>query len=318
MVIGRGRPPVQAAGAVVWRERSGRLEVLLVHRPQYRDWSWPKGKLEPNEALPAAAVREVLEETGIQVALGRPLPTAHYTVGEGIQKSVRYWAAAGPSWSPPAPPRPDEVDETRWVLVPEAEQMLTRRADRLQLLAVVEAYEEGSLRTFPVAVLRHGHARPKSAWAHADAERPLVQAGRNQAAAIVDTLAAYAPARVVSSPWTRCTQTVEPFLAQHGGFLNTKLRTKKTLSEDGHRRDHAKTAALVRKLIAKGRPVVICTHRPVLGALLGALAGRAEAGRSGDLPAKDPFLAPGELLVAHVAHASGRVVAVERHEARVV
>jgi len=318
VVLGHGRPPVQAAGAVVWRERSGRLEVLLVHRPRYRDWSWPKGKVEPHEALPAAAVREVLEETGLRIALGRPLPTAHYTVGEQTQKSVRYWAAAGPAGAPPAPPNPEEVDEARWVLVPEAETMLTRRADRLQLLAVVEAFEEGTLRTFPVGVLRHAHARPKSAWAQADAERPLVQAGRTQAIAVVETLAAYAPARVVSSPWTRCLQTVEPFLAEHGGLLATKLRTKKVLSEDGHRRDRAKTADLVRTLVAKRRPVVVVTHRPVLGTLLGALAGRAEAGRSGDLPAKDPFLAPGELLVAHVALGSGRVVAVERHAARVV
>ncbi len=317
--MGAGRrPPVVAAGAVVWRERNGHLEVLLVHRPAYRDWSWPKGKLEGDESLPAAAVREVLEETGIQIALGRPLPTAHYVVGDSTSKSVRYWAAAGPSGDPPAPPHPDEVDVTRWVQAPEAEKLLTRRADRVQLLAVIEAWEEGTLRTFPVAVLRHGHARPKSVWGQADAERPLVQAGRNQAVAVVDTLAAFAPARVVSSPWKRCVQTVEPFLSAHGGLLGTKLRTKNALSEDGHRRDRAKTADLVRKLIGKRRPVVVCTHRPVLGTLLGALAGRAETGRSGDLPAKDPFLAPGELLVAHVAHSSGRVVAVERHAARVV
>jgi 8-oxo-dGTP pyrophosphatase MutT (NUDIX family)/phosphohistidine phosphatase SixA len=309
---------VLAAGAVVWRERAGRLEVLLVHRPRYGDWSFPKGKVEPYESLPAAAVREVQEETGLRVALGRPLPSAHYMVGESTPKSVRYWAAAGPSGAPPPPPHPDEVDQTRWVLVPEAERMLTRRADRTQLLAVVEAFEDGTLRTFPVGVLRHGHARPKSAWAHADAERPLVQAGRTQAAAVVETLAAYAPARVVSSPWRRCTETVQPFLSRHGGLLGTKLRTKDALSEDGHRRNRARTADLVRKLIAKRRPVVVCTHRPVLGTLLGALAGRAEVGRSGDLPAKDPFLAPGELLVAHVAHSSGRVVAVERHVARVV
>jgi 8-oxo-(d)GTP phosphatase len=314
----RSRPPVLAAGAVVWRERSGRLEVLVVHRPRYRDWSWPKGKVEGDESLPAAAVREVEEETGLRVALGRPLPSAHYTLGEGLQKSVRYWAAAGPSGTLPPPPNPEEVDETRWVSAPEAEQMLTRRGDRTQLLQVVEAYEDGTLRTFPIGVLRHGHARPKSAWAHADAERPLVRAGRTQAEAVVDTLAAYAPERVVSSPWRRCTETVEPFLARHGGLLGTKLRTKNPLSEDGHRRDRAKTADLVRKLVAKRRPVVVCTHRPVLGTLLGALAGRAEVGRSGDLPARDPFLAPGELLVAHVAHSSGRVVAVERHVARVV
>ncbi len=307
-----------AAGAVVWRERAGRLQVLLVHRPRYGDWSWPKGKQEGEEPVPATAVREVLEETGLRITLGRPLPTAHYTVGEGTPKTVRYWAAAAPGGEMPDPPHPDEVDECRWVEVPQADAMLTRRADRTQLLAVVEAYEEGGLRTFPVLVLRHGHARPKSSWAHADAERPLVQAGRHQAQAVVDTLAAYGPARVVSSPWTRCLQTVEPFLAEHGGVFRTKLRTKKSLSEDGHRRDRAATARLLTKLIGKRRAVLVCTHRPVLGTVLGSLAGHAEVGRSGDLPAKDPFLVPGELLVAHVSHRSGRVVAVERHPSRVV
>ena len=63
-------PVVRAAGAVLWRERGGRLEVTLVHRPRYQDWSWPKGKVDPGECEPAAAVREVAEEVGVQVVLG--------------------------------------------------------------------------------------------------------------------------------------------------------------------------------------------------------------------------------------------------------
>ncbi len=69
-----GSTTVHAAGAIVWRGTGRTLEVLLVHRPRYDDWSWPKGKLDPGESLPACAVREVAEETGHSIVLGLPLP----------------------------------------------------------------------------------------------------------------------------------------------------------------------------------------------------------------------------------------------------
>ncbi len=306
-----GPGSIVAAGAVVWRVGQDGLEVLLVHRPRYEDWSWPKGKLEPGESLPAAAVREVQEETGLRVALGRPLPSAHYRFSEMTEKSVHYWAAAGPPGPPPPPPRPAEVDRLRWASAAEADQLLTRRADRAQLTAVQAAHEMGTLVTFPLGVLRHGHARPKSAWGREDQERPLVEVGRAQATLLVGTLEAFAMRRVLSSPWRRCVQTLEPFVQASG----RRLRTKTWLSEDGHRRDRGKTAGLVTKYLVKGKAVVLCTHRPVLGTVLGVLAGHAEVGRAASLPSKDPFLDPGELLVAHVARSTGRVVAVERHPA---
>ena len=86
-------PVVRAAGAVLWRERGGRLEVTLVHRPRYQDWSWPKGKVDPGECEPAAAVREVAEEVGVQVVLGVPLAPVGYRLPDGVNKVVRYWAA---------------------------------------------------------------------------------------------------------------------------------------------------------------------------------------------------------------------------------
>ncbi len=300
---------IVAAGAVVWRVGQNGLEVLLVHRPRYEDWSWPKGKLEPGESLPAAAVREVQEETGLRVALGRPLPSAHYRFSEMTEKSVHYWAAAGPPGPPPQPPRPAEVDRLLWASASQADQMLTRRADRVQLTAVLAAHETRTLVTFPLVVLRHGHARPKSAWGREDQERPLVEVGHAQASMLAGTLGAFAVRKVLSSPWRRCVQTLEPFVQASG----RRLRTKTWLSEDGHRRDRGKTAALVAKYLGKGKAVVLCTHRPVLGTVLGVLAGHAEVGRAASLPSKDPFLNPGELLVAHVARSTGRVVAVERH-----
>ena len=318
--IGDGWPGVvRAAGALCWdvagpaaapRSRSARdLRVLLVHRPRYDDWSWPKGKLEDGEGTAVAAVREVGEETGLDVALGRDLPSARYRLDSGTTKQVAYWAARVPGAAHPRPPRPREVDATRWVGPDEADRMLTRRGDRAQLAALVTAHVEGSLDTWPLLVVRHGHARPKQVWGHADGERPLVEVGLRQARALTPLLAAFGPVRVFSSPWERCLQTVHPFVEASGA----RLKLKNRLSEDGHRRDPAKVAALVTKLLARGRPVVVCTHRPVLSTVLGTLAGHAATGVRSSVPASDPYLEPGEVLVAHVAHRSGRVVRVERH-----
>ena len=87
---------------------------------------------------------------------------------------------------------------TRWVLAPEAETLLTRRADRVQLLAVIEAWEEGTLRTFPLAVLRHGHARPKASGGRPMPSARSCRRAARQAAPWSTLLAAWAPARVVS------------------------------------------------------------------------------------------------------------------------
>jgi len=82
----RAKHVVRAAGALVWRERRGRLEVLLVHRPRYDDWSFPKGKVEPGESVRTCAVREVAEETGARIALGQPLETIRYKLSDGRRK----------------------------------------------------------------------------------------------------------------------------------------------------------------------------------------------------------------------------------------
>ncbi|HQV84172.1 MAG TPA: NUDIX domain-containing protein, partial [Ornithinibacter sp.] len=71
---------IPAAGTLPWRLRDGELEVALVHRPRYDDWSWAKGKLDPGEDWAVAAVRETVEETGLVVRLGPPLPEARYTL----------------------------------------------------------------------------------------------------------------------------------------------------------------------------------------------------------------------------------------------
>ncbi len=128
---------VQAAGGVVSRPgAAGGPEVLLVHRPRYDDWTLPKGKLDPGETHEQAALREVEEETGLHCELGRELVSTSYHDRKGRPKTVRYWAMRplGGSFHPH-----DEVDEVRWVSLPDAERLLTHGHDG----EVLRAFADG-------------------------------------------------------------------------------------------------------------------------------------------------------------------------------
>jgi 8-oxo-dGTP diphosphatase len=118
---------VKAAGGVVWRRGPGGVEVALVHRPRYDDWSLPKGKLDPGESWEEAALREVEEEIGLRCSLGRELPPIGYADRKGRYKVVRYWMMKpeGGEFTPN-----DEVDEVRWLLPGAAADMLTYPHDR--------------------------------------------------------------------------------------------------------------------------------------------------------------------------------------------
>jgi 8-oxo-dGTP diphosphatase len=110
------------------------MEMLVVHRPRYDDWSFPKGKLDAGEAFEAAARREVAEETGVVVELGRELATMEYVDRHGRPKVVRYWHMTPTGDVPWA--ANDEVDQVRWIPAAEAATLLTYDGD-LRLLAEV-------------------------------------------------------------------------------------------------------------------------------------------------------------------------------------
>jgi 8-oxo-dGTP pyrophosphatase MutT (NUDIX family) len=118
---------IEAAGGVVWRHGpEGGVEVLIVHRPRYGDWSLPKGKLDPGEEAVDAARREVAEETGLRCRVEQPLPAVEYVDHQGRPKRVRYWAmqVLDGDFAPN-----DEVDAMRWVPVDVAAEALSYAHD---------------------------------------------------------------------------------------------------------------------------------------------------------------------------------------------
>ncbi|WKN48083.1 NUDIX domain-containing protein [Nocardioides sp. Arc9.136] len=282
---------VQSAGAVVLgRGPDGTRSVLLVHRPKYDDWSFPKGKLDPGEHRAVAAVREVAEETGLAVRLGPALSAQRYPVAGGRMKTVHYWTGRV---LPDAPTDVsgyaygDEIDQVAWVPLADAPARLSYPHDGATLTEALAAPRG----TTPLLVLRHGQAHPRKQWREDDRLRPLAPAGRDEALALVPLLAAYGVRHLVSSSSTRCLETVLPY----AGAAGLAPHEERLLSEEDA------TPAAVRRVVAdlldRRDPTLLCSHRPVLPHVAAALG----------LP--DPRLAPAGLLVAH--HRRGAVVASE-------
>lgn len=298
---------INAAGALIWRLKQNQLEVLIIHRPHYDDWSWPKGKQDPGETLPETAVREIREEVGLKITLGAPLAVTSYKV-KGKSKEVYYWAAQLPAG---AKARADEgeVDQLRWVTPKQAKALLTNATDREPLQALVHLAKAGDLATRSLVLVRHAKAKPRSSWAGAEGERILAATGKRQAHALSRLLTAWQPDRLLSSPWARCMQTVYPYAQAQG----LSIKEKRALTEDSYRRDAQKSLKVAEAFCDRGdRSALLCTHRPVLPAVLAALEARAPKALRQALPQQDPFLKPGELLVAQVSLLQGRLVSLEQ------
>ncbi|QQM68269.1 NUDIX hydrolase [Actinomyces weissii] len=263
---------VLAAGALVWRQTGAGLEVLLVHRPRYQDWSFPKGKLDPGESLRGCAVREVAEETGAQIVLGRPLGTLRYPLADGRLKAVSYWAAqevppGHPAWRAQRavkPASPKEIDGVAWVGAAQARQRLTHRLDQELLDQLVGLWEGAQLATRTLVLLRHARAVKRSTWnrpengvgEELERSRPLTATGKQRADAVVPELAAYGVTQVVTSPWRRCLDTVRPYLEAAG----LEATTADCLTERAHAQDAAAVRDFLERLLAGS------SHSPGAGA----------------------------------------------------
>jgi 8-oxo-dGTP diphosphatase len=138
--MGKGGDIVRAGGGLVWRRtESGDKEVVIVHRPAYDDWSFPKGKLDPGETEEEAALREVEEETGLKCRLGPEVGTTEYRDSRNRPKTVRYWQMTPIGGVLAAA---HEVDEARWVPLETGPSLLSYERDR-RLLAAFAADSPG-------------------------------------------------------------------------------------------------------------------------------------------------------------------------------
>lgn len=248
--------PILAAGAVLWRRKAA-VEIAVVHRPRYKDWTLPKGKVDKGETLFAAAVREVAEETGFRCALGRPLGQVSYKVG-GVPKTVDYFAARVVDGEFTAN---DEVDKLRWLSVPEAAERLTYDHDR----AVLAGFAETGPETATVLLVRHGHAGRRDKWPGPDDERPLSKTGKTEAKALARLIPLFAPDRVYSAPNTRCVQTVRRVAEQ----LGVDVRMEPSLLESA---EQTKALDCLWEIVGEGGTAVVCSQGGVIPDLVTGLA----------------------------------------------
>jgi 8-oxo-dGTP diphosphatase len=256
-------PEIRAAGGVVRRRCSGKtggLEVALVHRPRYDDWTLPKGKAEEGERPEATALREVREETGLVCELGPEIGSSGYADPKGRNKLVRYWlmtpAVDGGLASSDGTPDGSEVDEIRWLPTTEADALLTHDVDR-DVLRDAAGFDR------PVCLVRHAKAGDRSSWTEDDELRPLSRPGRRQAEALVDALEHLAPTRIFSSPYVRCVQTVRPLALA----LGVPVEESEALAEGAH---PAGTLEFIRTL---RDTAVLCSHGDVIPQTVLGLAG---------------------------------------------
>ncbi len=284
---------LRAAGAVVWRQAGSGCRVALVHRPKFDDWSFPKGKLEPGEHVLLAAVREVAEETGLLVTLGRRLPPTQYA-NDAVPKRVDYWLATV-AGAPPVFEPNSEVDELAWLAASRAAGRLSYERD-VDMLASLRA---GPRQTTPLILLRHASAGTKSGWSKSDVSRPLDRAGAHDALVLASLLRCFGGGRVVSAPAERCVATVRPYAGSIGGVVEIEPALEIAA-------DPAAAAAAMARLAADNCPVVICGHRENLPMLLDIACAALGAPGLGGKP-----LRKAEFAVLH--RAAGALVALERY-----
>jgi len=292
-----------SAGAVLWRAGAHGIEVLLVHRPKYDDWSLPKGKREPGEHLLLTAAREVLEETSVRPVFGPRLSTVGY-LAHGRPKQVDYWSAH--SMYDDAEPS-HEIDAVCWLPLRQALDRLSYPHDA-DVIMNLQPQE-----TVPLILVRHASAGYPDDWPGQDLLRPLDAEGTLDALLLADLLACFAPrARVISSPAVRCTGSVRPYAQRFGGSVeaNAALAVPGRDTDSSlDRTDQADTLRhLFPDLVAAGRPVVACLHRENLPIALAAACAAL-----GAAPPADADLRPkGGFLVLHAA--ASALVALERYE----
>jgi 8-oxo-(d)GTP phosphatase len=245
--------PIDAAGGLVVHPSADGPRLLVVHRPRYDDWTFPKGKNELGEDSPHAALREVAEETGQQPHLVSKVGETSYLV-DGATKLVQWYGmrVQEPRLFTPN----DEVDQIVWLDPGSARSLLSYDHDR-HLLDGVDL--DAVLTTGTLYLVRHGAAGERRSWKGDDRLRPLSGKGERQAQGLVQTLRGRGLEAIFTSPYVRCVQTVGP-LADAAG-LEIVVHPALAEGEGGK-----PTRDLIRSLA--GRNAVLCSHGDVVPALI--------------------------------------------------
>ncbi|HEY1840311.1 MAG TPA: NUDIX hydrolase [Mycobacterium sp.] len=249
---------VLAAGGVLWRpgHRESAPEIAVIHRSRYDDWSLPKGKVDPGETEPVTAAREVFEETGHHVQLGRRIATVSYPI-EQRTKKVQYWSARslGGSFAPN-----NEVDDLVWLPAPAAIKKVSYVYDR----KILRRWAKQPADTQSVLIVRHGTAGSKSRFSGDDKLRPLDKKGRAQAEALVAQLSSFGPTDVYAADRVRCLQTVQPLAEE----LGVTISNEPALTEEAYADNAKRGRRRVLQIAASHRTPVICTQGKVIPDLI--------------------------------------------------
>ncbi|MGL6235684.1 MAG: NUDIX hydrolase [Segniliparus sp.] len=263
------RQEIRAAGGVLWRhadEEGAEPLIALIHRPHYDDWTLPKGKVDPGEIPPVAAVREIAEETGSRAELGPFLATVHYPA-KGAPKRVDYWAA----WAATAPefvPN-DEVDLLEWVPVGEARDRLSHDLDR----EVLDVFRAIRLDVETLVVVRHASAGTRDeADPEADERRPLDELGLAQAEGLAHLGGAFGVSRLHAADKLRCRQTLDP-LAQ---LLEVETVSEPSLTEEPFAENPNAALDRLRELAQIGHTTMVCSQGDVIPPLVAEWCGDPE------------------------------------------
>lgn len=236
------------------------MEVALVHRPRYDDWSLPKGKLDDGESELAAAVREVHEELGSRVAVSRRITRITYNIGPS-RKRVTYWVMRhlDGEFEPD-----EEVDAVEWLAPRHARARMSYDVERRVMVDFVAVPIPESV----IVLVRHAKAGKSGEWHGDDSLRPLEPAGLAQAERLRGLLNAFAPDRVISASPVRCVQTVQPL----ANDLGLELVVDPVFSDEEYASSPAATETALLALAKPGRVTVVCSQGTTIPGLIDRFA----------------------------------------------
>ena len=292
---------IRAAGAVLWRRLSDELiQIALIHRPRYDDWSFPKGKAEEGEIDIACAYREVLEETGYETVFGPELGQIQYEV-DGVIKKVKYWSAQAIG-NPSNIMDSNEVDQLIWVTLDDAKNKLSMDSDK----EILKNFESFGSDSFPLILLRHAKAVAREEWDSDDGDRPLAHSGQIQAKRFLPGFFPFAISEIYTSDAVRCYESIEPIARS----LKINPIFSSTLSEYEFHKDKKAWSSLVKEILENDSSALVCSHNPVIPEIVKKLIGKK------NFKELDHELLPGESWVLH--HRDGEIIAIDWVSAPIV